>query len=108
MIELVRARLERLEVEWENRAVLLERHGAGMVAATLRQAQQDLSDAVNQLDRETAYLTVEQYAAAHAVAPDTVRRWIRAGQLAATKGATGYQIQRTAVRRKAPRARSVA
>ena len=53
------------------------------------------------IESEISYLTVNDYASLHNVAPATVRRWIKANQLPADQAQSGeWFIRLTAVRRK--------
>jgi excisionase family DNA binding protein len=51
-----------------------------------------------ELEREGATLTPAQFAALHNVTEQTVRNWIRRGELTAEPTASGYRIARSAVR----------
>ncbi|HTG26087.1 MAG TPA: helix-turn-helix domain-containing protein [Reyranella sp.] len=50
------------------------------------------------LKAECATVSVEQYAAAHGIAEQTVRNWIHQGQLPAERAGRGYRIAPNAVR----------
>lgn len=61
----------------------------------------ELEETLTTASEETRLLTPAQYAA-HVQPPvnvQTVRRWIRDGELAAIDGTRGYLIERTAIRR---------
>lgn len=75
-------------------------------AEALASCASELKKKLEEIDRETATLTVEQYAAAHDVDPSTVRRLCKAGQLeGALKGANNeWHIPRDARRLEKPAA----
>lgn len=74
-------------------------------AAALRSCATELKATLDQIDRDTTTLTVEQYAAAHAVDPSTVRRLCKGGLLeGAVKGADNeWHIPRDARRLAKPK-----
>lgn len=68
------------------------------VADTLVYCAGELEQRVVMLESDiaTAVQTVEERAAAEGVTPQTVRAWIRNGELTARRGANGYEIPRDA------------
>jgi hypothetical protein len=66
------------------------------VADTLEYCAGDLIEKLRPLDAPDAVQTVEQYAAAHDVSPQAVRKWIGNGRLDATMTAHGWRILRSA------------
>ena len=71
------------------------------VADTLDHCASRLRGYVAELDQGLAYVSPEEYGAAHGVTPQTVRKWIRDGELEAVMTEGGaYKIRRDARRRK--------
>jgi predicted transcriptional regulator len=74
------------------------------VSETLQYCAAEIEEEMRALDAPGAMRTVEQYAKDHAVTPQTVRNWIRRGQLKADRTPHGYMIQHTAQRQRVKRA----
>jgi excisionase family DNA binding protein len=68
------------------------------VADAMESCAQDLEARVQLVERHTDRVTPEQYGELHGVRPQSVRRWIRAGELEATRTGNGWEIPRDAVR----------
>lgn len=70
------------------------------VADTLVYCAGELEQRVVMIESDiaTAMQTVEERAAVEHVTPQTVRSWIRNGELTARRGANGYEIPREAER----------
>jgi len=71
---------------------------ADPVAEALDYCAGELDSELTELESSTATVTVsvEEYAAATGVTPQTVRNWIRSGKLRAMRSAKGYRIARDA------------
>jgi hypothetical protein len=97
--DLVVGAIERVTMGWRQEA---EKRRAisksDPVADTLVYCAGELAARLRTLATELAYETVEQRAARERVTPQTVRVWIRTGQLSAHHGAKGYQIPADAER----------
>lgn len=72
------------------------------VADTLEYTASELKAEVDRLEADFKHLTPEQYAASKGgdVTAQTVRNWIKNGELEAVKGARGWLIPASAERRK--------
>lgn len=68
------------------------------VADALEYCAAELIEHVRVVDGLNAVRTVEQFAADHGVTPQTVRGWIRRGELQATRTPHGWRIPRSAHR----------
>lgn len=68
-------------------------------ADALEWVARDLVERARLLGDPTALRTVEEYAAEHGVSAQTVRNWIRAGELEARPKGRGWEIPAAAVRR---------
>lgn len=68
------------------------------VADTLEYIADDLEERANRLADPTSLRSVEEYAAEHSVAPQTVRNWIHAGELESVPDAKGFKVPAGAVR----------
>ena len=64
------------------------------VADTLDYCAGEMTSQLKALESDTVWLTVEQYADLKLVTPQTVRNWIRRGELAAHDTEKGYRIKR--------------
>jgi Fic family protein len=100
---IVRGVLE-LAASWEEQANAREQHAPGVpdaVAATLRTRATELRARAEELERETAYLTVSDYARQADVSENTVRRLCRDGMLegAERNEKDDWRIPRSAKRR---------
>lgn len=73
-------------------------------ADALEYVARDLVERARVLSDPTAMRSVEEYAAEHGVSAQTVRNWIRAGELEARETGRGFQIPSGATRRKRGRA----
>lgn len=69
-------------------------------ADVLEHCASELRDQVASIAADTYYLTPEDYARAHHVTAQTVRTWIKRGELAAVVTERGYRIRRDERRRK--------
>jgi len=75
--------------------------GVDPVADTLTHCASELEELVRELDADLAMISVEDYARAHHVTPQTVRNWIRDGELPAVQTERGHwRIRRDARRKK--------
>jgi hypothetical protein len=71
------------------------------VADGIEYAAGEIDSIIVQLETDLEYVTPDVYAEMHGVTPQSVRTWIRIGQLEAIGDAdTGYRIRRTAQRRR--------
>lgn len=78
------------------------------VAPALESCASELESELARVQREARPLTVAEYARAHGAAAATVRRWIAAGELEASKDAAGdWRIPRGARRQRRARARTL-
>jgi hypothetical protein len=68
------------------------------VADTLEYIAADLEERASRLADPTALRSVEEYAAEHNVAPQTVRNWIHAGELESVSDAKGFKVPAAAIR----------
>lgn len=68
------------------------------VADTLEYCAGELAERLRSATAASEWETVERRAAREGVTPQTVRAWIRTGQLHARPGAHGYQILASAER----------
>lgn len=99
MDSLVIATIERTAKSWRTEAEERRRISkADPIADTLDYCAGELSERVRAIKTETQFETVEQRAKREHVTPQTVRIWIRKGQLAAEDGPKGYRIPVTAKR----------
>jgi hypothetical protein len=66
------------------------------IAETLDYCAADLEQRLRMAEATEQWITVEAFAAQPdvGVSPQTVRAWIRAGELAAVRGRNGYHIRR--------------
>ncbi len=70
-------------------------------ADTLEHCASELESVVDQLDRDTLFLSTVEFAELHHVTPQTVRTWIRRKELPAATTADGdYRIRHDAKRTK--------
>jgi excisionase family DNA binding protein len=101
MIDAVFAQLRGVAEGWSREATRRRQISAvDPVADALTHCASELGEQLRQLDADTALLSVEDYAAARHVTPQTVRAWIRHGELEAVRTERGYRIRRVARRRK--------
>ncbi|MBK8002408.1 MAG: helix-turn-helix domain-containing protein [Gemmatimonadetes bacterium] len=70
------------------------------VADTLEYCAGKLLERLHSLDQETEWLSTEDYAVMKGVTPQTVRNWIRRGELRALRAGLGFRIRRTEERRR--------
>lgn len=88
---------------WEAEAAARESRAPGVpdpVAASMRTQAADLRAKIEEVERESAYLTVPEYAARHDVSEQSVRRWCLAGELNAERSLGGdWRIPQNALRR---------
>ena len=70
------------------------------IADTLDFCATELLKVTRDMEDATQWLTTEEFAALHNCTPQTVRNWIRRGELDATDTGTGYLIHRRACHRK--------
>jgi excisionase family DNA binding protein len=68
------------------------------VADALEYCAAELIEHLRVVDGLNAVRTVDQFAADHGITPQTVRGWIRRGELQATRTAHGWRIPRSAQR----------
>jgi excisionase family DNA binding protein len=109
MLNIVLDEVTKLSEAWVEKADTLHAHGAEGNAKTVRLMLGELYQMYDRLKARVSRLTVAEYAAMNGVQPDTVRRWIRAGQLPASRAGDGsWSIPYGSVRRKKPVLRRVA
>lgn len=89
---------------WEQEAVSREQRAPGVpdpVAATLKTSAADMRARIEQVQRDTAYLSVSDYARLHGSSEQTVRRLCAAGLLEGAEKNTNedWRIPRNAKRR---------
>ena len=79
------------------------------VADTMAYCADDLLSIVEQLSKDTEYLTPRQWAqqfpAGRRPSEQSVRNWLRTGELAGVMGSNGWVIRRGATRERRPVAR---
>ena len=73
---------------------------ADPVADTLDFCAGEILTQLNELQQDSTWIGVEDYAALHDVTPQTVRNWIRRGELKAHDSGHGYMINRNAKRQR--------
>lgn len=79
---------------WEKEAKERRRISAtDPVADALDYCASEVMGELRDIERSSRYLTTDEYAAAVGVDVQTVRRWIRAGKLAAIRAPRGYMIR---------------
>jgi hypothetical protein len=101
MLDVVKQEVGDLVQELNATAEELDVYGAPGQATAVRRTADRLRKMLARIEQKLARLSTQQYATQHGVKPDTVRRWVRAGQLQAAKGADGsWSIPYGAVRRK--------
>lgn len=99
MLALLFADLRQQATTWrEEVARRRGRSAVDPVADAMESCAADLEARVELLARHTERVTPEQYGELHGVRPQSVRRWIRAGELEATRTGNGWEIPRDAVR----------
>lgn len=101
MPDLVIGAVERVTRTWRHEAEERRRISkSDPVADTLEYCAGELAARLRAIVAETEYLTPEEYAKLPhiKVTPQTVRGWIRTGQLAAKEGPKGYLIPKGAER----------
>ena len=70
------------------------------VADTLDYCAAEIFDRIAELDQKVNWVNTEEYAELHGITPQTVRSWIRSGDLDAHETPKGYVINRHTKRRK--------
>ncbi len=102
MIEALFGSLRALGDGWRAEAARRRRISAtDPVADTLEHCAGELHAHVHELDGDTVWLGPEGYAELHHVTAQTVRNWIRHGELDATRTAAGaWRIRRAAERKR--------
>lgn len=86
---------------WEARASqMVEYDTANPIARNLRTNARELRARITAVEEDEVFVTATEYARMHAVTPQTVRTWIRSGQLDALKGpGRGLLIRRNSKRK---------
>jgi excisionase family DNA binding protein len=102
VIDVLFAQLRGVAEGWSREAARRRQISAvDPVADALSHCASELGEQLRQLDTDTAYLSVEDYARTQRVTPQTVRNWIRHGDLEAIRTERGvYRIRRDQRRRK--------
>lgn len=86
---------------WKDEATRRRRLSAhDAVADALDYCAAELVEGLRQYEDPTAMLSVEAYAEMHGVTPQTVRNWIRGGELDARNTGRRWEIPRGAERRR--------
>jgi hypothetical protein len=102
MIAAVFASLRAMGGGWQDEARRRRKISAtDPIADSLDYCAGELGELVRQLEADTAWLTPGAYAEMHDVTPQTVRAWIRRGELDARDAGSGWLIRRSAVRKRA-------
>ncbi len=70
------------------------------VADTLDYCAIEILDRIVELEQKANWVNTEEYARLHGITPQTVRNWIRSGDLDAHETPKGYVINRHTQRRK--------
>jgi hypothetical protein len=90
MLQAILAEIRALGNEWRADAKRIKQLSyASEIASTLEGVAAELERLVLHLESGTKYLTVAEYARLHAVTPQSVRTWIRTGQLTVVNGTQG-------------------
>jgi helix-turn-helix protein len=86
---------------WKKRAdQLTEYEPENPTARTLRSNAKELRARITAVEEDDGFVTVAEYAEMHAVSPQSVRAWVRSGELDAHKGpGRGLLIRRNAKRK---------
>lgn len=101
MLDAILARFDRLAADWSKEVERRRRvTKADPVADTLDYVAGELTVELAQLREDCRTLTPEQYGALKGVSAQSVRNWIRDGELEALRGARGWLIPAAAARRK--------
>lgn len=102
MIDAVFAQLRGMAEAWTREAARRRQiSGVDPVADTLGHCATELAQQLLELEADMGFLSVEDYARLHKVTPQTVRTWIRDGELPAVRTDRGaYQIRRDAKRKR--------
>ena len=93
-------RFRALVTRWQEEAAARRaRTPSDPAAETLDSCGRDVGVTLADVERDTRTLTPTQYGEAHGgLTPQTITRWIRAGELMAECTPNGYRISRDAVR----------
>ena len=87
--------------KWRAEAEQRRRHDPNdQVAAAIDVCADELNQCLGQMSQTFEFVTPAQYAELHNVTDQTVRNWIRKGELEAHQTAKGSLIRRTASRRR--------
>ena len=90
MLQALLAEVRALGNDWRADAKRIKQLSpSSEVASTLEGVAEELDRLVLHLESGTKYLTVQGYAEMHGVTPQTVRNWIRTGQLTTVNGTQG-------------------
>lgn len=97
------AQLRAVTQAWSQQAENIRKiSGVDPVAETLSYCASEMDELLRQIDAGVSLLTVHDYARAHHVTPQTIRTWIRSGELEAVRNASGlWRIRRDARRKRA-------
>lgn len=99
MTDTVAAAMRRVAAEWQAECAHRRRVSkVDAVADALDWCARELLDRLREVDGPGTVRTVEQYSSDHGVTDQTVRRWIRRGELDAVRTPHGWRIARAAVR----------
>jgi excisionase family DNA binding protein len=101
-IALVHPDIKKLAAAWRKEANdLREATQVNPIADVTAYRAKQLEDAITAIEQSTKTFSTREYARIHHVQAGTVRKWIDAGELDATKnGAGDWDIPRTAVRKR--------
>jgi hypothetical protein len=97
MFRIVREKLRARIDAWRQEAARRRaRTATDPGADALESCATDLEADVDAIDQDTATLTAEEFALAHGVTPQAVRRWCRLGYVRAEQRPNGWAIPRDA------------
>lgn len=106
MLKVLQEEIDKLIDVRRKEMMVLMSYGLGQPAEQVQREINALRALHRNVEERLAYLSTADYAALHNVSADTVRRWIRTGQLAATRAQNGdWTIAHDARRRKPSRAK---
>ncbi len=91
----------KLAISWQSEADRRRRISPNdPVADTLDYCAGEILTQLGELQQDSTWVGVEDYAELHDVTPQTVRNWIRRGELKSHKSGHGYIIHRNAKRQR--------
>lgn len=102
MLELIFEGVRATAKQWRSEAAQRRKvHNPDPIAAALDYCAEELLLRVKQMEKDSEGLTVHQYARLKKCSPQTIRNWIRRGELRAERTPRGFIIPRAADRRRA-------